>query len=228
MLAVTVVFIRWRVASDRRMRRSWRIGWGSCRSNSRPGIERSWTKSPHGGGMRRILAVSLMLVALPGLVAPALAQTVGIVLMHGKTGSPNTVIDRLASDLQSAGYLVDTPEMCWSRQRIYDRPFLDCLTEIDSAIGRLKGRGAGRIVVAGMSQGGDAALAYGARNANLAGIIALAPAAAPERQVGLPDIAQSVAQARALVAVGRGNETASFVDRNVGGTFSVRTRQRFI
>jgi pimeloyl-ACP methyl ester carboxylesterase len=151
---------------------------------------RSWR------GMRRILAVSLMLVALPGLVAPALAQTVGIVLMHGKTGSPNTVIDRLASDLQSAGYLVDTPEMCWSRQRIYDRPFLDCLTEIDSAIGRLKGRGAGRIVVAGMSQGGDAALAYGARNANLAGIIALAPAAAPERQVGLPDIAQSVAQAR--------------------------------
>jgi hypothetical protein len=45
----------------------------------------------------------------------------------------------------------------------------------------------------------------------------------PERQVGLPDIAQSVAQARALVAAGRGNETASFVDRNVGGTFSVRT-----
>ena len=173
--------------------------------------------------MRRILAVSLMLVALPELVAPALAQTVGIVLMHGKTGSPNTVIDRLASDLQSAGYLVDTPEMCWSRQRIYDRPFLDCLTEIDSAIGRLKGRGAGRIVVAGMSQGADAALAYGARSANLAGIIALAPAAAPERQVGLPDIAQSVAQARALVAAGRGNETASFVDRNVGGTFSVRT-----
>jgi pimeloyl-ACP methyl ester carboxylesterase len=85
---------------------------------------------------------------------------------------------------QGAGYLVDTPEMCWSRRRIYDRPFLDCLTEIDSAIGRLKGHGTGRIVVAGMRQGGDAALAYGARRANLAGIIALAPAAAPERQVG--------------------------------------------
>ena len=119
--------------------------------------------------------------------------------------------------------MVDTPEMCWSRRRIYDRPFLDCLTEIDSAIGRLKGRGAGRIVVAGMSQGGDAALAYGAHNANLTGIIALAPAAAPERQVGLADIAQSVAQARALVAAGRGNETASFVDRNAGGAFPVTT-----
>jgi esterase/lipase len=176
--------------------------------------------------MRRILATSLMLAVLSGLVAPACAQTIGIVLMHGKTGSPNTVIDQLATALQSAGYLVDTPEMCWSRRRIYDRPFLDCLTEIDSAIGRLKGRGAGTIVVAGMSQGGDAALAYGARQANLAGIIALAPAAAPERQVGLPDIAQSVAQARALVAAGRGNETASFVDRNAGGAFSA-PRQRF-
>ena len=109
--------------------------------------------------MRRIVATSLMLAVLSGLVAPACAQTIGIVLMHGKTGSPNTVIDQLATALQSAGYLVDTPEMCWSRRRIYDRPFLDCLTEIDSAIGRLKGRGAGRIVVAGMSQGGDAALA---------------------------------------------------------------------
>jgi esterase/lipase len=172
--------------------------------------------------MRRISAVLLVLAVLPGLVASALAQTIGIVLLHGKTGSPSTVIDRLATALQGAGYLVDTPEMCWSRRRIYDRPFLDCLAEIDSAIGRLKDRAA-RIVVAGMSQGGDAALAYGARHANLAGIIALAPAAAPERQVGAADIAQSVAQARALVAAGRGNETASFADRNVSGTFSVRT-----
>jgi esterase/lipase len=173
--------------------------------------------------MRWILAVSLMLAVVPGLAVPGLAQTIGIVLMHGKTGSPNTVINQLAMALQSAGYLVETPEMCWSRRRIYDRPFLDCLTEIDSAIGRLQSRGAGRMVVAGMSQGGDAALVYGARHANLAGIIALAPAAAPERQIGLPDIAQSVAQARALVAAGRGDEPASFVDRNAGGTLSVRT-----
>ena len=173
--------------------------------------------------MRSILAVSLMFAVFSGVVAPAFAQTIGIVLLHGKTGSPDTVINQLAIALQGAGYLVDTPEMCWSRRRIYDRPFLDCLTEIDSAIGLLKGRGAGRIVVAGMSQGGDAALAYGARRANLSGIIALAPAAAPERQVGLGDIAQNVAQARALVAAGRGDETASFVDRNSSGPFSVRT-----
>src|SRR5262245_51241910 len=91
--------------------------------------------------IRLILAGLLMLGLLPGLIAPVWAQTIGIVLMHGKTGSPNTVIDRLATTLQGAGYLVETPEMCWSVRRIYDRPFLDCLTEIDSAVARLKGRG---------------------------------------------------------------------------------------
>ena len=70
----------------------------------------SWTVLPsgvshqRGAGMRRILAISLMLTVLPGFVTPALAQTIGIVLMHGKTGSPNTVIDRLAIALQGAGY----------------------------------------------------------------------------------------------------------------------------
>jgi len=77
-----------------------------------------------------------------------------------------------------------------------------------------------------MSQGGDAALAYGASHGNLAGIIALAPAAAPEQQIGVPDIAQSVAQARALVASGRGNENASFFDRNSSGRFWVTTTAR--
>jgi hypothetical protein len=75
----------------------------------------SWTVLPPGrnhqreAGMRRILAVSVMLAVLPGLVAQASAKTIGIVLMHGKTGSPNTIIDQLATALQSAGYLVDTP-----------------------------------------------------------------------------------------------------------------------
>jgi hypothetical protein len=40
--------------------------------------------------MRSILAVSLMLAVFSGVVAPAFAQTIGIVLLHGKTGSPDT------------------------------------------------------------------------------------------------------------------------------------------
>jgi hypothetical protein len=67
--------------------------------------------------MRWVLVISLMLAVVPGLAAPGLAQTIGIVLMHGKTGSPTTVINQLAIALQGAGYLVEAPEMCWSRRR---------------------------------------------------------------------------------------------------------------
>jgi esterase/lipase len=172
--------------------------------------------------MRLARAVAVLLVLCTG-ATPALADAIGMVLMHGKTGSPNSVITGLASALQGAGYLIDTPEMCWSRQRIYDRPFIDCLTEIDGAISRLKGRGAGRIVVGGISQGGDAALVYGAWRPGVAGIVALAPAAAPEHQAQLPDIAKSIAEARAMVAAGRGNEAASFADRNAATMLSIRT-----
>ena len=55
------------------------------------------------------------------------------------------------------------------------------------------------------------------------GIIALAPATAPEYQAQLPDIAKSVAEAKAMVVAGRGNESSSFTDRNSNGLLSVRT-----
>ena len=173
--------------------------------------------------MARLVTGVVMLVVLCIGAPLSAADTIGIVLMHGKTGSPNAIITGLASALQAAGYLVDTPEMCWSQRRIYDRSFTDCLTEIDAAAGRLKGRGAGRIVVAGMSQGGDAALVYGAQRSGLAGIVALAPAAAPEHQAQLPDIAKSIAEAKAMVVAGRGNEPSSFTDRNSATALSVRT-----
>ena len=119
----------------------------SCRTTSAPAVRQSSEKQPFGepdraaarprctiaemhykgGPIRWVLVISLMLAVVPGLAAPGLAQTIGIVLMHGKTGSPTTVINQLAIALQGAGYLVEAPEMCWSRRRIYDRPFLDCL-----------------------------------------------------------------------------------------------------
>ena len=174
-------------------------------------------------GARLLFVVAAATISGIAAALPAVAQTVGIVLLHGKTGSPYTVIDGLATALRDAGYLVESPEMFWSNRRIYDRSFLDCLTEIDAAAADERRRGAGRIIVAGMSQGGDAALVYGARHADLAGIIALAPAAAPEQQIRVPQIAQSVAAARAMVAAGRGNDSGMFYDRNAARIFPVTT-----
>jgi hypothetical protein len=59
------------------------------------------------------------------------------------------------------------------------------LAELEAPIARLTGRGARAIVVAGMSVGGLAALAFSARRSGLAGIIALAPNGSPEQLVRL-------------------------------------------
>jgi hypothetical protein len=62
--------------------------------------------------MSRLVTGIVMLLALCIGAPQSAADPIGIVLMHGKTGSPNAIITGLASALQAAGYLVDTPEMC--------------------------------------------------------------------------------------------------------------------
>src|SRR5690242_4523838 len=89
------------------------------------------------------------------------------------------VTARFEAALKAAGYLVQAPEMCWSRNRIYDARFPDCLRDIDAAIARLRAADARRIVVAGQSEGGNAALTYAASHPDLAGVIAMAPAGNP-------------------------------------------------
>jgi pimeloyl-ACP methyl ester carboxylesterase len=104
--------------------------------------------------------------------------------------------------------------MCWSRRRIYDRRYLDCLKDIDAAVDELKTRGATAFVVAGQSLGANAALAYGARHPGLLGVIALAPAHRPEFIANRPEIAMSIYKARDLIAQGRGDVTTTFNDVN--------------
>ena len=104
--------------------------------------------------------------------------------------------------------------MCWSNRRIYYLPYLDCLREIDAVTARLKSRGATEFVVAGHSLGANAALAYGAVNRGLKGIVALAPGHRPEVLSRRPQIAAGLATAREHVSKGRGNATASFPDVN--------------
>ena len=109
--------------------------------------------------------------------------------------------------------------MCWSRRRIYDRPYLDCLSEIDAAIDRLKARGATAVVVGGQSLGANGAIGYGARRKDLKGVIGVAPAHGPELLAERPEIAQGMAKARAMVAAGRGDDKVTFTDINTGRKF---------
>jgi esterase/lipase len=162
-----------------------------------------------------------ILVALTVLCTtslPARAQDrLGVVLVHGKAGLPQQFTP-MAETLAARGYLTEQPEMCWSRNRIYDRLYLDCLHDIDAAVGRLKARGATAIVVLGMSLGGNGALGYGARHPGLKAVITLVPGHAPEFISRRPEIAQSLEQARTLIAAGRGDVPTTFMDVNTRTT----------
>ncbi len=170
-----------------------------------------------------------LLVALAVACAASLpsraADRLGVVLLHGKTGLPQQLTP-MAQALAAHGWLTDQPEMCWSRNRIYDRPYPDCLRDIDAALNRLKQNGANAIVLLGMSIGGNGALGYGVSHAGLKGIITLVPGHAPEFISRRPEIAASLDQARAFIAAGRGDLKTTFTDVNTRSTtfiFSVTT-----
>ena len=139
------------------------------------------------------------------------ADTTGVVLLHGKTGIPGQMA-QLASALTAAGYAVETPEMCWSKHRIFDETFTDCLRDVDAAIASLKTQGATRIVVAGVSQGAMGAFAYAVAHPDIAGIVAMAPAGDPPDLSKAPILAASVKSALALVKAGKGDAVADFND----------------
>jgi len=158
------------------------------------------------------------LIALCALSLSAHAQDrLGIVLLHGKGGMPQQ-LSPMAASLSAHGFLTEQPEMCWSRNRIYDRLYAACLSEIDLAVERLKAHGATGIVVLGMSLGGNAALGYGASHPGLKGVITLVPGHAPEFISRRPEIVASLAQARALIASGQGDVRKTFSDVNTRTT----------
>jgi pimeloyl-ACP methyl ester carboxylesterase len=180
----------------------------------------------HGGkampGTKRLL---FSLAAITGIVCFG-CQTVepfqgpdrrlGIVLLHGKNGSPDGYIGSLARALRRAGASVENPEMPWSRYRGFDRDYEESIREIDAAVRRLKARGAQRIVVGGHSLGAGVALGYAARRPGLAGVIVLAPG----HWVGMRGFQRKIRfdyrKARRMVRAGRGEEYGNFYDINQG------------
>lgn len=167
---------------------------------------------------------ALALVLLLSAVAPAHAQQVGIILMHGKWGTPDKGIAPVELELKGAGYRVVSREMAWSDKRAYDMGFDQVMAELENEFARLRSAGADRIVIGGQSFGANIAIAYGARHADVNGVVALSPGHTPERFGPGTGIPESVARARALVAAGRGSEYANFNDINQGRRREVSAR----
>ena len=151
---------------------------------------------------------------------------IGIVLLHGKQDIAPYEISSLAGKLKGAGYLVVTPEMPWSRNRIYDASYEEAMKEIDKAVDALKKAGARKIVVGGLSLGGNATVGYASRRDNLMGIMVFAPGHFPELQRSREMFASSVAHAKEMIAAGRGDSISTFDDANMGRTFGSRATAR--
>jgi pimeloyl-ACP methyl ester carboxylesterase len=166
----------------------------------------------------------LLAVVLAGLVHPAAAQApheIGVVLMHGKGGSPTGHVAELAASLQQRGYLVANLEMPWSQRRSYDASVADAVAQVEAALEALRSKGAADLFVAGHSQGGLFALYFGGQHV-IGGVIAIAPGGNVASPGYRDKLSESVARARQLVAEGRGNEPSRFLDlEGSRGTFAI-------
>lgn len=175
----------------------------------------------------RIPQRAIALIFLLCVAAPLAAQErIGVVLMHGKWGTPARFIDGLAQALRDKGMLVATPTMPWARGRDYDADYGAALKQIGEEAARLKQQGATKIVIAGHSLGANAALGYAASGAEVDGIAAIAPGHTPERKAFRERLGGEVEKARTMAGNGHGEERTAFSDLNQGKSATIWTTPR--
>jgi dienelactone hydrolase len=155
-----------------------------------------------------------------GHSAYAASSDVGVVLMHGKWGAPQSMA-ALAGDLGSRGYLVSNGEMPWSGRRLYDMDYAAALKEMEQQVHELRAKGAKRIVVAGQSMGANAAVAYASSGFPLDALVILSPGHFPELGMG-KRLRGSVEKAMSMVVANRGSELDTFDDLNQGKQRSLK------
>lgn len=146
----------------------------------------------------------------------------GVVLLHGKGGTPTSMIEGLSESLRKEGALVEAPELPWSSRRIYDATYDQAMTEIDAAVERLKMAGARNIAVIGHSLGANAAIGYAARRPGLHAVVALAPGHLPEAWALRVRTKGAISRAKQLIAAGHGDVRTSFPDLAQGIPFSIK------
>lgn len=143
--------------------------------------------------------------------AEAGSTGIGIVIMHGKGGSPAKFVSDLVSALEAQGFLVANLEMPWSGRRDYDVDVSTAEGEVESALTALREKGARKLFVSGHSQGGVFALYYGSKHV-VDGVIAIAPGGNVGSATFREKLGESVALASKLIAEGKGAEKTGLAD----------------
>ena len=98
--------------------------------------------------IRMLAQVVVALAMSTSLGALAQSEPLGMVIMHGKGGSPTRRVADLARALEAKGYLVANLEMAWSGSRNYDVPVSRAEEEVAAAVADLRGKGAKKVFVA--------------------------------------------------------------------------------
>jgi pimeloyl-ACP methyl ester carboxylesterase len=156
------------------------------------------------------LVLAVLTAAVP-MTATAQVDPIGIVIMHGKGGSPTGYVAGLAKALEDKGYLVANLDMPWSGKRNYDVTATKGEEEVEAALAGLRGKGAKKVFVCGHSQGGIFALHLAGKLA-ADGFITIAPGGNVAGRIYLDQLGASLSRARQLVAEGKGNEPAQLDD----------------
>ena len=162
--------------------------------------------------LHRLLRFLLIVVcaALP-FAARAQSDSIGIVVMHGKGGSPTRLVAELARALEGKGYRVANLEMPWSGGRNYDLDVASAEQQVEVALNELRAKGAKKVFISGHSQGGAFALHLAGRLA-ADGVIAISPGGDVSTRFYREKVSSSLARARQLVADGKGAEPVQLED----------------
>lgn len=158
------------------------------------------------------LGLPLVLAALalggfwPSLVQAQNLRGVGVVLIHGKGGGQGP-LQPLAQALRKQGAIILMPSMSWKTGY---RPYEQTVQEVAVAVARIRQMGAQKVFLAGHSMGANISIGYVAAGGSVDGIIAMAPGHRPDFIATVTG--DSLDRARAMVAAGRGNERAQFLD----------------
>ena len=170
----------------------------------------------------RIFVVLAAWVAAWAFSPPAAAQDIGIVVMHGKGGSPKAKhIVPFVSALEGGGLAVANLNMPWSGSRNYDVPVERGEEEVRNAVAALRAQGAKKVFVAGHSQGG-AFNTYLAGSDVADGYIMIAPGGDVSGGLFRANLGEHYDRARKLVAEGKGAEPVQLADfEGAKGTYPV-------
>lgn len=166
-----------------------------------------------------LMGLALMLGVKPGWSQSS--PKIGVLMLHGKNpGNPqDPSIQPLKAALEKQGWDVLLPDMPWSRRRYLEGSWDSAMAEIENHVKTLVGNGAQKIVLLGHSMGVPAAMSHAARGGNVDALVLLAPGHVPAGYYNFPAlkaVRDSIDDARAKLAAGKGDDVERFQDINQG------------